>query len=59
MILNENIKTFIAYIIFFSLKLKILIYLSQKTQIVFLNIKKIYKNILVKYLNFENMFLKE
>ena len=47
------------YITFFSLKIKITIYLGKKTQIISLNIKKILKNVLFKYLNFVDIFSKK
>ena len=36
-----------------------IIYLVQETQIVLLNIKKIHKNILAKYLDFTDIFSKK
>ena len=54
--LDENIETFIVYIIPLNLNL-MLIYLAQKTQIALLVIKKI--QILFEYLNFSNVFLKK
>ena len=35
------------------------IYLAQILQIILLNIKKIFKNLLIEYLNFIDMFLKK
>ena len=58
MVLNKNINFFIVYITFFSLKTKITIYLAQKIQITLLNIELVPKNILIKYLQFANIFSK-
>ena len=56
--LNRNIEAFIVYITFFSLELNMIIHLSWKTEIASLNIKKVFKNILAKYLDFINIFQK-
>lgn len=36
-----------------------MIYLAQKMQISFLNMKKSFKSILAKYINYANIFLKK
>lgn len=56
---NKNVETFIVYIAFFSLEIKMIIYLAEKTQIISLGIEEVLKNILTKYLNFKNMFIKQ
>lgn len=56
---NKNVETFIVYIAFFSLEIKIIIYLAEKTQIISLGIEEVLKNILTKYLDFKNMFIKQ
>lgn len=50
-------ETFIVYIALLSLDTKIMMYLAQKTQIVFLIAKNV--TVLTKYINFVNVFLKK
>lgn len=50
-------ETFIVYIALLSLDTKIMMYLAQKTQIVFLIDKNV--TVLTKYINFVNVFLKK
>lgn len=53
--MNKNVKDFIAYIN--QLANKITIYLAKKVNIVLLLVEKIL--ILVKYLDFQDIFLKK
>lgn len=55
-VLDENVKTCVIYITFFSLSL-ILIYLDKKSQIALLFIKEVI--ISTKYLDYLNVFLEE
>lgn len=58
-VLDENIKAFMVHFTFFNLEIKMKIYLAYETQIMFLDIKKAFKRILAKYLNFINLFLED
>ena len=57
--INNNIEVYLVYITSFSLKLKIIIYLVKKVKIAYLSIQKIFKCILIIYLNFVYTFLKK
>lgn len=55
--LNKNIEAFIVHILSFNSRSKYLIYLVKKIQIVLFFTKKV--KILIKYLNFSNIFLEK
>ena len=57
-VLDKNIKAFIIPFAFFNLRMKLITHQAYKAQIVLFSIKKVLKNILDKYQNLINMFLK-
>ena len=57
MALKENIKVFIVYVSFLSLRSKTTIHLTRKAQIALLLAKKVI--VLAEYLDFANVFLEQ